>query len=70
MVVKFNRVINVVNPKTKDVLVSIHISRNDSICDIQPRVGKLFEKMYGRQATESNIEYVKSIILDGDESIN
>ena len=56
MIKKFNRIIEI--RKNGEVIATIQVNRNDSICDIQPRSNGLFEQYQGRQAS---LEFISSL---------
>jgi hypothetical protein len=64
---KFNRTVKVFGEDSIQIGY-IQISRNNSIVDIQPRIVTLFEKMYGRQADEYNLQYIASIIVENNKN--
>ncbi len=62
MIKKFNRIIEV--RKNGEVIATIQVNRNDSICDIQPRSNRLFEQYQGRQASPEFISALRYDLLN------
>ena len=62
MIKKFNRIIEV--RKNGEVIATIQVNRNDSICDIQPRSNGLFEQYQGRQASPEFISALRYDLLN------